>query len=136
VPWESLSCLSGLGSFNGILQPGIQSSSTSYNTMYNVLHECFCISAVEFSPGEANFLCHSDGGTRGDSCSAIGWIIEAYVVKEDMRHIFPVAMSGKFFDSPISSFTAEAIALDEASGYLINFISKLFDNSSVSNRRK
>lgn len=67
-------------------------------------------------------MCHSDGGTRRDSCSAIGWFVEAIVVRDGLRHTFPVAMSGKFLSSPISSFTAECIALDEAIVFLVNFI--------------
>ena len=65
----------------------------------------------------ANFICHSDGGTRAGSCSAAGWFIEAIVERKGFRHTFPCAMAGKFLKSPISSFTAEAVALEDATLY-------------------
>ena len=70
---------------------------------------------------DANYICHSDGGTRADSCSAVGWIIEAVVYRGEYKHTFPIAMSGKFLAQPISSFTTEAIALDEAISYLSGY---------------
>ena len=63
-----------------------------------------------FTPLEANFICHSDGGTRAASCSAAGWFLEAVVIRGELRYTFPVAMHGQFFSTPISSFLAEAIA--------------------------
>ena len=63
---------------------------------------------------EAKLVCHSDGGSRKDSCSATGWMVEAIVIRNGLRHTFRIAMSGKFISPPISSFLAESIALDEA----------------------
>ena len=71
---------------------------------------------------EANYVCHSDGGTRANSCSGAAWIIEARVVRDDERYIFPVAMAGVFLQGPVSSFLAEAIALDEAVRFLGKFV--------------
>ena len=50
------------------------------------------------------------------------WIIEARVVRDDQRYIFPVAMAGVFLQDPVSSFLAEAIALDEAVRFLGKFV--------------
>ena len=73
---------------------------------------------------EANYICHSDGGTRADSCSATGWIIEAVVTRGEFKHTFPIAMSGTFLSQPISSFTVETIALDEALSYLSKVLAR------------
>ena len=67
----------------------------------------FCVS-------EANYICHSDGGTRAESCSATGWILEAVARRGDSIIIFPVAMKGIYIENPISSFLAETIALEDA----------------------
>jgi hypothetical protein len=75
----------------------------------------------DFDVSEGNFICHSDGGTRGESCSAIGWIIEVVVVRGNREYNFPYALAGRFLKEPVSSFLAEAMALDEA----ITFISKI-----------
>ena len=83
------------------------------------LHNFKC-PVVNFRTSEANYVCHSDGGTRANSCSGAAWIIEARVVRNDHRHVFPVAMAGVFLQDPVSSFLAEAIALEEA----VNFLGK------------
>ena len=67
-----------------------------------------------FSIWNANLLCHSDRGTRAGSCSAAGWYIEAIETRDGKPHTFPVAMAGIFMAKPISSFTAETVALQEA----------------------
>ena len=85
------------------------------------LHSFTC-PIVNFSPLEANYVCHSDGGARANSCSGAAWIIEARVVRDDQRHIFPVAMAGVFLRDPVSSFLAEAIALEEAVNFLGNYL--------------
>ena len=72
----------------------------------------------DFSPCEANFICHSDGGTRTHSCSASGWVLEAIVTRAGYKCTFPVAFRGVYFQQPVSSFTAEAVALDDAIQYL------------------
>ena len=80
---------------------------------------------ADFTPLEANFICHSDGGTRAASCSAAGWFLEAVVIRGELRYTFPVAMHGQFFNEPISSFLAEAIAVDEAIAYFPKLVSGL-----------
>ena len=71
---------------------------------------------------EANFICHSDGGTRGEDCSSARWFLEAVVVRDGLRYTFPVALHGQYFEEPISSFLAEAIALDEAVEYFCKLV--------------
>eukprot|EP00959_Pyramimonas_sp_CCMP1952_P133467 2790858-Pyramimonas_sp.AAC.1 len=68
----------------------------------------------DFTIVDANLVCHSDGGTRAGSCSAAAWILEAIVSRNGFMHIFPIATRGIFLDCPVSSFTAETIALDDA----------------------
>ena len=74
-------------------------------------------------------MCHSDGGARANSCAGAAWIIEARVVRDDQRHIFPVAMAGLFLQDPVSSFVAEAIALNEAVNHLGKYLLLLYSHS-------
>ena len=74
--------------------------------------------------GNANFICHSDGGTRQGNCSASGWFIEAVIEAGGQSQRVPSAMSGTFLSQPISSFTAELIALDEAILYMYQLVLK------------
>ena len=76
----------------------------------------------DFSMSMANYLYHIDGGSRQGSCSGISWCIEAIVKRDGLIHTFPVVMGGKYICTPISSFTTEMLALDEA----INVLSNLF----------
>ena len=62
----------------------------------------------------ANFLVHTDGGTRAGTCSAAAWCIEAVVCKGAYAVTTTIVIAGTFISDPISSFTAESIALDEA----------------------
>ena len=39
-------------------------------------------------------LCHTDGGTRANSCSATGCFIEAVMERDGYQHVFPIAMFG------------------------------------------
>ena len=70
---------------------------------------------------EANFIIHFDGGTRGDDCSASAWILEGRMNRGGDLVEFPIAYCGKFLSPPVSSFLAEAIALESC----IEFLSKL-----------
>ena len=71
---------------------------------------------------EASFIFHSDGGTRAEQCSSAGWFLEAVVVRNDLRYTFPIALHGQYFAEPISSFLAEAMALDEAIAYFSKLV--------------
>ena len=77
----------------------------------------------DFTILDANIVCHSDGGTRAGSCSAAAWILEAIVSRDGFTHTFTIASRGIFLDSPVSSFTAEAIALDDAVAYVSRMVS-------------
>ena len=83
---------------------------------------------VQINPSCANFVCHSDGGTRPGSCSAAAWILEATVLENGLPTNHPIAPGGKYIGSPISPFLAEAIALDEATSYMSRFISTSPEN--------
>ena len=63
---------------------------------------------------KANFVIHTDGGTRANKCSSSAWYVEAHVQLPSGTASFPICMAGRFISTPISSFTAEAIALEEA----------------------
>ena len=56
-----------------------------------------------------NVVVFSDGGTRAD-CSASAWAL-CVVIGQTLH---PVIAAGIFFQVPISSFAAEAIALENA----------------------
>ena len=55
---------------------------------------------------DLNFVCHSDGGARGDRCSASAWTIEAHRFHDGRWSTFPVAMAGTCICPAVSSFTA------------------------------
>ena len=78
----------------------------------------------DFTVSEANFICHADGGTREESCSAAGCFLDAMVTRSDLRCTFPVAMHGQFFEESISPFLVETVALEEAIAFVLKFTSK------------
>ena len=73
-----------------------------------------------------NVIAHSDGGTRRDRCSASAWIVESCVLREGKWIREPLAMGGTHYDNPISSFSAEALALQAC----ILFVRRLLDKGS------
>ena len=77
-----------------------------------------------FKLNEASVIFHSDGGTRGSKCSAAAWIMEAIVTREDKQYTFPVAARGIYLPDPVSSFLAEALALDDAISYFSKSVRK------------
>ena len=58
---------------------------------------------------ESNLVIFSDGGTRAE-CSASAWVLCAAIKEATI----PILAGGIYFPQPISSFTAEAIALEKA----------------------
>ena len=62
---------------------------------------------------EANFVMHCDGGTRMGTCSAAAWVLEAHLQTHRGRQIVRLAQKGVYMAEPISSFTAELIALED-----------------------
>ena len=69
-----------------------------------------------------NYLCHSDGGTRADNCSAAAWCIEAVVTNGVLQRTVPVSMRGLFLKDPVSSFLAESLALDDVLNHLWDLV--------------
>lgn len=66
-----------------------------------------------FRSKSVNIVGHSDGGTRAESCSAAGWVVEAIMEQDGETQIATVALCGTYFKEPISSLLAEAIALED-----------------------
>ena len=71
----------------------------------------------DFSPSEASFTCHSDGGTRKGSRAAAARVIEVSVVRDDHWYTVPFAFRGVFFGMAVSSFAAETVAIDDVVSY-------------------
>ena len=67
---------------------------------------------MDIPPG-CNIVVFSDGGTR-ETCSASAWLITAVLHNRGVETYSPVVAAGIYFDDPISSFLAEAIALERA----------------------
>ena len=63
---------------------------------------------------ECNCMIHSDGGTRATRCSASAWILDVGVFDGEKWVAHHFAMGGTFYAEPISSFSAECLALMEA----------------------
>ena len=80
---------------------------------------------ANFSRHEANYICHSDGGTRAGSCSAAGWILEAVVMRGNETINFPVAMKGVYIKDPVSSLFVKAIASEEAIIFITSRLGKI-----------
>ena len=79
-------------------------------------HQICSLPYPDISLRDTNFLIHLDGGTRGNDCSAAAWIPEARIHRERHRARdiveFPVAFCGKFVSPSVSSYVAEAMALE------------------------
>ena len=85
------------------------------------LHED-CEPPLQYDRQRVNYICHSDGGTRAENCSAAAWYLEAVVTTDKAGAItFPVAMRGLFLENPVSPFMAEALALEDGLAYLAKF---------------
>eukprot|EP00973_Karenia_brevis_P075899 10544498-Karenia_brevis.AAC.2 len=63
--------------------------------------------------GIGNLLVFSDGGTRPD-CSASAWLVGHLIKSKEGWRFKPRVAAGMYFEAPISSFMAEAIALENA----------------------
>ena len=85
---------------------------------------------------ECNLLVHSDGGTRCNRCSSAAWIVEVCVFQQGRWFRKPLAISGTYFDSPISSFTAECVALEECSIFIKQLLERGADHEPLGKRTK
>ena len=75
-------------------------------------------------PDQFNLLLHSDGGARRE-CGSASWVVEAAFYDDGERKLQLIAMSGTFYQAPVSSFTAEALALYHAVKHTAEFIRKI-----------
>ena len=66
------------------------------------------------SMGDCSYIVHSDGGTRGGRCSGCAFIIEAGILENASWIFKPIVLSGTYLRTPVSSFTVESLALEEA----------------------
>ena len=98
-------------------------------------HQKFIDGSQGWEADEVNLVVYSDGGTRANSCSAGAWYIEAHFEKRGKPTVMPVAMAGTFLETPVSSFTAEIIGLDEAVSFVSAFTS-MFGNDMASGRKR
>ena len=74
---------------------------------------------------DCNLVAHADGGTRANKSSASAWVVEAGVFIDGQWSYKPIAMSGTYFESPISSFTAETAALAECTTFVKRLLKEL-----------
>ena len=66
-----------------------------------------------------NVRVNSDGGTRRHRCSGSAWVLEVGMLTENLEWLYkPIAMSGTYFPEPVSSFSAESWALEEATEFM------------------
>ena len=79
-----------------------------------------------------NIICHSDGGTRIGRCSAAAYIVEARVERDGVLTTSVLAMGGLYMNRPVSSFLAEAIALEEGA----SCARRLIESDSRTKRRR
>lgn len=70
-----------------------------------------------------NVVIFSDGGTRS-TCSASAWVLCVFLDRNGEKKLIPVVAGGLYFEKPISSFTAEAIALEHATQELLSWLRK------------
>ena len=73
---------------------------------------------------DCSIVCHSDGGTRGQSCSGAAWFIEAVSCKNGRQQSDVLAMGGQFLEPAVSSFMAETIALDNAISVVFHMLTE------------
>eukprot|EP00973_Karenia_brevis_P019108 2619643-Karenia_brevis.AAC.1 len=57
-------------------------------------HQIFASSLERCDLSQSNLTVHVDGGTRGNTCSATAWLLEADTVDTDTVYTIPLAMSG------------------------------------------
>ena len=88
-------------------------------------HQICTMPYPDISLRDANFLIHFDGGTRGNDCSAAAWILEARIHRERDIVEFPVAFCGKFVSPSVSSYVAEAMALESCTEIFLKLVLKL-----------
>ena len=116
---------------NGCLPAGLWTDPVRWaRREHNVVADYLCNYAMDhcttwhhiFSvslPDCFNVVFHSDGGAR-PHCGAASWIAEASYFDElaGTWVLKPIAISGVYYETPQSSFTAEALALYHCTNFL------------------
>ena len=70
----------------------------------------------------SNLIVQTDGGCRAQDCAAAAWIIGLWGDDGEGFRYEPLMVHGTFLDASTTVFAAEAIALDEATQKLQQFI--------------
>ena len=68
-----------------------------------------------------NIVVHSDGGSRA-MCSAAAWVVEVGICRGSEWEYKPIAMGGTYLEVRVSSFMAEALALEACTNYVKKFL--------------
>ena len=84
---------------------------------------------------ECCLVLHFDGGTRRHRCSGAAWVADVGAFAEGQWTSKHLAMGGTYYDAPISSFTAETLALAEGSLFLQNVVSDYISKPLGKRRR-
>ena len=82
----------------------------------------FNLQASVRNTNDCNVAVRSDGGTRADSLSATGWVVEVGGPIDGVWHYSVWAIFETFISTPISSFLAESLALEEATLFVSNLV--------------
>ena len=71
---------------------------------------------------DCRLVIHSDGGTRARNCSASAWVAEILVDSPSGIQTHRLASGGTYINNPISSFLAEAMALEESTLFICKLL--------------
>ena len=88
------------------------------------------------SISDCNLAAWSDGGSRRYRCAASAWIVEVGAYEHGAWKFHPLAMGGAYFNTPISSFHAECLALEECSLFLRNIIERYQNIEPLGKRQR
>ena len=77
---------------------------------------------TKLDPQHSNLVIQTDGGLREGDCAAAAWIAGLWGRLDGAPLFEPLMVQGTFLESNVSVFSAEAIALDEATTAVDNLI--------------
>jgi len=92
-------------------------------------YKCFDWPFPGWSFNDCNFVVHSDGGTRRAQCSSSAWVIDVGRFADGSWQFRRFAMGGTYSAAPLSSFTAESLALAECALCLRRVIASNSNNT-------
>ena len=81
-------------------------------------------------------LAHSDGGTRAHRCSGAAWIVEVRRWTGEVMELHVMAISGTYIELPISSFCAEALALEECTLFIRTLLQRMVSTAPGKKKRQ